>query len=390
MTAGRPRFPLFDSLRAIAALSIFAFHIASFELALNKPGFPWLGQLNVGVPIFFVVSGFLLYRPFVARQVQGRPPPSAKGYAIRRALRIVPAYWVALTIVTLWLGLQSQVFTVSGVVTYYGFLQVYDVSTISGGIGQAWTLGVEVTFYAFLPLWAWAIRPRLGALWPLALLAAFGIVWKVVVLATWFQTGHKDAFTGLVVLPAWMETFAAGMALAVLSVWRAERGWRPRWVQVIEERPWVPWLVALLAFAAVGPHGWQGSAETQVMVEYELKTVVAVGLVLPAVFGDPAKGWVRRVLGFPPLLWVGLVSYGLYLWHFAVIKELRAAGWEDTLGLPLFVVVTLAITLAIAAVSGYAIERPCLRLGGRLTGPTAQTRTLADDRAAVAAEARSS
>ena len=110
----RPRFPLFDSLRAIAALSIFGFHIAASQLALNDPDFPWLGQLNVGVPIFFVVSGFLLYRPFVARRAQGRPAPSLGGYAIRRALRIIPAYWVALTVITVWLGLVAQLGGVAG------------------------------------------------------------------------------------------------------------------------------------------------------------------------------------------------------------------------------------------------------------------------------------
>ena len=383
----RPRFPLFDSLRAIAALSIFGFHIAASQLALNDPDFPWLGQLNVGVPIFFVVSGFLLYRPFVARRAQGRPAPSMRGYAIRRALRIIPAYWVALTVIAVWLGLQSQVFSVDGIVTYYGFLQVYDVSTIDGGVGQAWTLGVEVTFYAFLPIWAWAMRRRLGELWPLIALAAFGIVWKIVVLATVFQSGNKNAFTGLVVLPAWMETFAAGMALAVLSVWRTDRDYHPRWLRAVEERPWLPWLVALLAFAAVGPHGWQGGPESQVMIEYELKTIVAVGLVMPAVFGDPTRGWVRRVLAFPPLLWVGLVSYGFFLWHLAVIDKLQDGGVDDTLGVPLFTLVALAASLGIAAVSWYVIERPSLRLARRLTGPTAQTRTLADDRAAAAAEA---
>jgi peptidoglycan/LPS O-acetylase OafA/YrhL len=386
----KPVFPLFDSLRAIAALSIFGFHIAASQGALNEADFPWLGQLNVGVPIFFVVSGFLLYRPFVARRLRREPAPATGPYALRRVLRIVPAYWVALTIVGIWLGLGSTLFSVDGVITYYGFLQVYDVDTITGGIGQAWTLGVEVTFYAFLPLWAWATRQRLGELWPLLALAAFGIAWKIVVLATVYQSGDKNAFTWLVILPAWMETFAAGMALALLSVWRTERGWRPGWVAAIEQRPWIPWLVALLAFVAVGPHGWQGGAETQVMIEYELKTVVAVGLVAPAVFGDPTRGWVRRVLAWPPLLWVGLVSYGFFLWHLAVIDKLKDGGWDDTLGLPLFTLAALAIALAIAAVSFYALERPIVRLGRRLTGPTAQTRTVADDRAAVAAEARSS
>jgi peptidoglycan/LPS O-acetylase OafA/YrhL len=381
----RPRFPLFDSLRAIAALSIFGFHIAASQRALNDPDFPWLGQLNVGVPIFFVVSGFLLYRPFVAARLRGSARPALVPYAVRRVLRIVPAYWVALPLITLWLGREDQVFTASGVFTYFFFLQLYDASTITGGIGQAWTLGVEVSFYVFLPIWAFVVRRLPGELRPIAVLALIGIVWKVVVLNTAFSSGSSAAFPLLIALPAWLETFAGGMALAVLSVWVTDRGWRAGWVRVVEERPWVPWLIALLAFAAVGPHGWQGGNESQVMIEYELKTVVAIGLVLPAVFGEPTRGWVRRVLGFPPLLWVGLVSYGFYLWHLAVIEKLQEGGWDDKLGVPLFILVALAGSLAIATVSWYCLERPILRLGRRLAGPTVQTRTLADDRAALEA-----
>jgi peptidoglycan/LPS O-acetylase OafA/YrhL len=379
----RPRFPLFDSLRAIAALSIFGFHIAASQGELNDPDFPWLGQLNVGVPIFFVVSGFLLYRPFVAARLRGDAPPAVVSYAIRRVLRIVPAYWMALPLIALWLGRGDEVFTLTGVITYFGFLQLYDVSTIAGGIGQAWTLGVEVSFYVFLPVWAFLVRRLPGELRPLAALALVGIVWKIVVLVTAFNAGSSAAFPLLIALPAWLETFAGGMALAVLSVWVTDRGWRAGWVRVVEERPWVPWLIALLAFVAVGPHGWQGGNESQVMIEYELKTVIAIGLVMPAVFGEPTRGWVRRVLAFPPLLWVGLVSYGFYLWHLAVIEKLKDGGWDDKLGLPLFVVVALGGSLAIAAASWYCVERPALRLGRRLTGPTAQTRTLADDRAAL-------
>jgi peptidoglycan/LPS O-acetylase OafA/YrhL len=111
----------------------------------------------VGVTIFFVISGFLLYRPFVLAQLQEERLPRVRSYAVRRFLRIVPCYWVALTVVALVLGLDD-VFTASGIPTYYGFLQAYSDDTFAGGIGQAWTLCVEVAFYAFLPVWAVFMR----------------------------------------------------------------------------------------------------------------------------------------------------------------------------------------------------------------------------------------
>jgi peptidoglycan/LPS O-acetylase OafA/YrhL len=135
VVARHARFPLIDGVRAIAALTIFAFHVF-FHLGLLNTDLlsRYLGNLNVGVPIFFVVSGFLIYRPFVAKRFAQEPSPETEPYAIRRALRIVPAYWVALVIVTLILGLEASVFTPSGIVTYFGFLQVYDIGTVVGGI----------------------------------------------------------------------------------------------------------------------------------------------------------------------------------------------------------------------------------------------------------------
>ena len=158
MNVQSARFPLMDSLRAIAALSVFVYHVA-FVLGWFDEGLAgrYLRELNLGVSIFFVLSGFLLYRPFVAARVEGEPSPALVPYAIRRVARIVPAYWVALTIIAIWLPV-SGVFTAEGIVTYYGFLQAYDPDTITGGIGQAWTLTVEVSFYILLPILALGLR----------------------------------------------------------------------------------------------------------------------------------------------------------------------------------------------------------------------------------------
>jgi peptidoglycan/LPS O-acetylase OafA/YrhL len=159
MNARATRFPLFDSLRAIAAISVLAYHAAASSgiLATSSPLKPYAGRLDVGVAVFFLISGFLLYRPFAAARLAGDAQPQTGAYAWRRFLRIVPAYWLALTLIALWLGLP-RVLTVHSGPLFYGFAQIYSVPDYARGIGQAWTLCVEMTFYAFLPLWAFAMR----------------------------------------------------------------------------------------------------------------------------------------------------------------------------------------------------------------------------------------
>src|SRR2546421_7876739 len=95
---GGVRFPLVDSLRAIAALSVFVFHVAIVAAPPHAIAIV-TNRLNLGVELFFIISGFLLYRPFVAaRLIRGRRALGSGRYAWQRFLRIVPAYSVALTV----------------------------------------------------------------------------------------------------------------------------------------------------------------------------------------------------------------------------------------------------------------------------------------------------
>src|SRR4051812_10841150 len=124
MNVRAARFPLFDSLRAIAALSVLGFHAAFAAGVYNSdsPLRPFTLRLDVGVSVFFLISGFLLYRPFVKARMAGVKPPATGPYAWRRFLRIVPAYWVALTVIALWLPVHD-VFTSAHWPLYYGFGQ---------------------------------------------------------------------------------------------------------------------------------------------------------------------------------------------------------------------------------------------------------------------------
>jgi peptidoglycan/LPS O-acetylase OafA/YrhL len=256
VNARADRFPLFDSLRAIAALSVLAFHVAYFQLlGSGSPLRAYTAHLDVGVPVFFLISGFLLYRPFVRARLLGVARPPMGVYAWGRFLRIVPAYWVGLTVVAVWFGL-SDVFTVRGALTHYGFAQIYDARRTLGGIGQAWTLCVEITFYAFLPLWALLMRAadsgrrRLTLRWELGalgLLWLFSLAYKVWALR---HTSPNDLHSPpyLQPLPNFLDQFAIGMALAVLSINLEQRGGLPRPLELLRRHDWVPWIVALAAF----------------------------------------------------------------------------------------------------------------------------------------------
>jgi len=124
--------------------------------------------------------------------------------------------------------------------------------------------------------------------------------------------------------------------------------------------------VAGLAFIAIARIDvFVPSRSGQVAIRHVLQAIFALALILPAVFGNPERGAVRRLLGNRILLWVGLVSYGLYLWHAAIIAKLARLGALDAFSPVAFLALALALSLLIAAVSFYAIERPALRLSRR-------------------------
>jgi peptidoglycan/LPS O-acetylase OafA/YrhL len=386
-----PRFPLFDSMRAIAALSIFALHLPFVvRMPTDNPARAYLLELRVGVAVFFLISGFLLYRPFARARYLGQTRPGTVSYAERRTLRIVPAYWVALIGTALLLnksggvGQPIAIFSPQGVVSYFGFLQIYDSDTLLGGISAAWTLCVEVTFYAMLPLWALLLRRvRCGSSGEFVRTELLALGGLFVVGATWATIAAIESpptgaalldVTNLTpwtwVLPAYLDQFALGMALAVVSVALADRRSQPKAVRVIDRASWLPWLAAACFFFLLAHvDGWfPGDPSAQWIATHELQAIFAFALLLPAVFGNPDRGVVRKLLANRGMLWVGLVSYGVYLWHVAILYRLDRMGALDALGDFWYIAVALFLTLTVAAASFYVVERRALRLGRRLSG----------------------
>lgn len=376
---GEERFPGLDALRGLAALSIVAFHAVGIYARGSAPEAairPWVVHLDVGVPVFFALSGFLLYRPFVRARLSGERP-RIRAYAWRRLLRLAPAYWVALVVATLALG-TAGVLTLSGIPRYFGFLQAYDRDTVAGGLPQAWTLSVEVAFYAALPLWAALVRRTLGErtlrgeLRALAGLAVLSIAWKLVVLA--FVTGDRVGATEpwLIALPAFADMFALGMGLAVLSVrWQAGDGVPT----VLLRTSWAWWAAAAALFAVTARAAGldeldpRGFTPTQALTRHGLYALIALCALVPAVLGTGLPGRVLRT-GAGRL--IGRLSYGIYLYHLMVLS---LAGRWDLASLEgtvhpyvLWLAVAVGASMALAELSRRLVEDPALALRG-LAGP---------------------
>ncbi len=388
---GNPRFPLIDSVRAIAVLAVVLYHVAAVTALINRPV---IGDVVAvagvqALSVLFLTSGFLLYRPFVRARAAGRPIPSRRRYLRRRMLRILPAYWFALTALAIFPGIVG-VFS-GDWWRYYFFLQLYSTRTNNAGIPVAWTLCVEMSFYLLLPLWATLIRRvRIGAdprAWLLSELVPLGVVAMVGVVV-------QIAASRLIVSQLVGESLlgnctwiALGMVLAVLSVYAGQREREPKAVRAVAAHPGACWILAAASLAAttaiVQPGGLlkilRGLATPQpyarTIADIALTFAVSVFLVAPALFGDRAGGLPRRVLGWRPLMWIGLVSYGVYLWHLAVVSllgersdplhfsasGLGLAGKLHFAANPILLVLTIAVTAAIAAISYYFVELPFLR-----------------------------
>lgn len=364
-----------DGLRALAATTVLSYHVALFSrFAFAGPLAAVLWELKGGVAVFFVISGTVLYLPY-ARAIRDRERlPDWRAYAGRRAVRIVPAYWLALTAFALG-PFASGVFG-PNLWRYYGLSQIYSAGTLFSGLGVAWSLCVEVSFYALLPLFARGAAglarragPRAGLRAQLMLIALVGlgsIVLRGALAGSLTAPIVSRGLTLSVALPGFLDWFAVGMGLAVFAVEREGRRVCARPLVALGERPGWCVALALVAFGLGTPfqHG------DMFLPWYGLLTHLALGigsgfLVLASI--APARGsrpslWLR-LLRSPGLTWAGTISYGIYLWHLVVLKFIsREPEPRTLLGVLLLWLAVLGGAIVLGAASWYLAERPLQRV----------------------------
>ena len=369
-----------NGLRGLIALGVLVTHAtAAFWLT------DWWGRyaysLGIGLMVFFALSGFLLYRPYVAARVDGRPPPRVRDYTRRRMFRILPAYWAALTLLAIWPGVPG-VFSDDWWV-YYGFLQIYKREWITGGLPQVWSLCIDVSFYAVLPIYAIAM----GRVWARqASLRVEAIAVGLIILAAFAVRLAASSGVGPDVLagtlPGFMVFFGLGMALAVLSVAMRSGAVPGRTAARVRRVAGfglygavaLYFVHALLFGVPSDLHTWElpligktaspfANAFTELTRQLTLFTFTAC-LMLPLVLAE-TRGAAYRLLTAPTLVGLGVISYGLYLYHVPVLGEIEhyaLTNQIDFFGHPVLgtIVCALSFSIPLAMASYRYFELPFL------------------------------
>lgn len=319
-----------DGVRGCAALMVLFGH-CWFNVGMPKLDngilLAAIASSSTGVDVFFVLSGFVLFLP----QLSDRGGSTPRSFFGRRALRLLPLYWAMVALAGALVVVRDDVnLDVAGsIAAHLLFVQLplaglgWDVGL--PGLGIAWTLSVEVAFYAMLPFIgrAFARRP---ALWTASALA-LTFAWRALAMAT-LEPGAANRGAGALATrlamqpPMFAAHFALGMAAAVI-VTRLRPVGNP---QVARAARWVA-VGGVMAFAAMeqraGRRALAGAGET---IRFADALPIAVSAALLIIGLALSNGRLQRALASAPLIRLGTYSYTIYLVHFPIILCLEGVG----------------------------------------------------------------
>ncbi|RWA20798.1 acyltransferase family protein [Mycolicibacterium brumae] len=311
-------------IRALAALLVVATH-AAYTTGHYTPDYWGLmaSRMEIGVPIFFALSGYLLFRPWVKSAATGGPEPSLRRYAWHRFRRIMPAYVVVVLAAYVvyhfrtdvqpnpghhWVGLLRNL-TMTQIYT-----DNYMYSYLHQGLTQMWSLAVEVGFYILLPAIAYLLLVLLCRReWrPYRLLG--GIFALMLVSPAWIVFFHSVDWlpdSARLWPPTYLIWFLGGMTLTVL----AQMGERAYGFLAIP--------LAVLCFLIVStPIAGEPTTSPKELYEALFKTIfytiIAVLLLAPLALGN--RGWYATLMGSRPMVWVGEISYEIFLVHLILME----------------------------------------------------------------------
>ncbi|MGB6761385.1 acyltransferase family protein [Mycobacterium sp.] len=352
--SGPDRVASLTGIRAVAALLVVATH-AAYTTGKYVHGYFGLicARMEIGVPIFFVLSGFLLFGPWVKSAATGGREPSIRRYAWHRVRRIMPAYIVTVLIAYAiyhfrtagpnpghnWIGLfrnltLTQIYTTNYIVSY-----------VHQGLTQMWSLAVEAAFYVALPPLAYLLLVVVcRRQWrPARLLAGLGAL--ALISPAWLILVH---FTTSVPngtrlwLPTYLIWFIGGMSLTVLQAMGVRC-----YAFIAIPLAIICYLIVSTPIAGAPTTSPQGLS--QAVVKAVFYAAIAALAVAPLALDN--QGWYSRFLASRPMVWLGEISYEIFLIHLVtmeivMVDVVRYHVYTGSM-VNLFVA-TLAITIPLA------------------------------------------
>jgi len=343
--------PEIDGLRFIAIAAVLFFHLQGqlehhYNLSIRAP-FTWFARAvgfgHRGVPLFFVLSGFILALPFARSHLLGAPTPSLRKYFLRRITRLEPPYLLNLALVALgaalldhqsWRTLWAHFLTSAGYLHYAVFRTPSTINSV------AWSLEVEVQFYLLAPLLTTVFLVNRRWLRRTMLTAA------MLVSAALQLAFDLSKFT----LAGGIAYFLAGLMLAELYMTRPDAETLPR--------------LQRLSWDAAALVGWPALF----LLPERLTSLWLPALALLLCLGGLRGAITSHILRTPVVAITGGMCYTIYLWHAPVLtvvgRLLRSVPALTTASYPeLFLiegVIKIAVVMAVCLPLFVLIERPCM------------------------------
>lgn len=350
--------PLFQSARGIGTLLIMNTHLVFSTWGVGE-SFLDRASARTGVwslAVFFGLSGFLLSRGWAAWAWREGRKPSLLKYARHRIVRILPAYWITLVVV---LATTAPGQSPASILSNATLTQVYTGNLLPGFV-QTWSLCAEIAFYFVAPvLWFTLFRRSRRAAF--LALVAIGVM-SMVLLGLSVTSVGLSVQGATLWLPTNMAWFCMGMSLAIFEPDIRSGGTR---LPGLLRMP-TTWLVASVAILLVTVAPLTGAMDLSdrgpgntVLLQALFLASVACFLVAMLIPGAEATVW-GRVVGSRPLVWLGQISYGLFLWQMLMIVVARnltgAEYFNGQYWAP--AIVTLGLTIVVAQLSWWFVENP--------------------------------
>jgi len=343
------KFDSLDTLRGVAALFIFVYHFhTTFTQTYIPKALALTGEAgHVGLDVFFVLSGFLIFRSLYLHGVNKR-------YFIRRLLRIAPIYYFSLLVVLLFID-QSYFFSLSGLYNIFShlfFLQSFSSATYHGINPVLWSLSVELIFYLFLPIMFIICRKKnkwiiLGIL----LMIATCYFYRFGIMAYY---GQWDATQRMIYTENFigrLDQFAFGMLASLITI-------------KIGAAKFLPKLSLLLITIGCGGIIWgmmcfekyQSGFRDILMLQVFLHSAIGLSAAF-LIFGlSNTYKIISKVIGNKIFAFVGIISYSFYIWHPIIIEQIKKLSEQINLFGNEFLI-SFLVTLSFSTITYYFIER---------------------------------